>query len=807
VHAHAAAERRDVGTTWLGRARRDPWRAAPRGPRRWLGPACGALVFVAAWVAILVSGLRAHDTATARTLAAGQANGRMLAAMLDQESGVRGYLLTRDPLFLDSFSTGAGTFAAESRVARRAERDQPRLTDLLEAEIAAAARWRTRATRDIAAPGRTAPVGGPRRAFRLMDAFRLANVRYERELDRAGAAALGDSRRSTILVVLGLTGLLTLLGAAGLRRSMRRERRSDRRLRALIDNSPDIVTVVDPDTRVLFQSPSVTALLGWNPQDMVGRRMAEMLHPDDEPRVVSAFARAVASHGVSDAPTQSRWRHADGSYRWIETSRNSLIDDPEVRGVVLNSRDVTDRRMLSDELTFRSLHDPLTGLANRPGLEELLGVALGRMQAGECGPTTLLLDLTDFRDVNESLGKSAGDELLLRIAARLSSRVRPGDAAACLGGDRFAVLLEAMEPGEAADAAERILSVLGAPIDLGDRRVCLHASIGLAPAAPGDTPEELLRNADLALSEAKRQGPGHIESYRCELHERAMQRLDLETDLRDGLPRGELVLHYQPIFAVATGRLVATEALVRWAHPTRGLLSPGQFLDVAEQSGLIVAIGREVLRTATRQAAEWERTHGLALEVAVNLSPLQLEHPASLVAEVRAALADAGLPPWRLVAEITESAMMREPEAAVEALVALKALGVKTSIDDFGTGYSSLSRLRALPLDGLKIPKPFIDRIADDEADFEVASGIVDLGSRLGLGLVAEGVETAEQLEAVAAIGCDLVQGFFLARPAAAADLEGLLTDHAERARVGRQQPPGGQTAAPRREPGPATFR
>jgi diguanylate cyclase (GGDEF)-like protein len=383
----------------------------------------------------------------------------------------------------------------------------------------------------------------------------------------------------------------------------------------------------------------------------------------------------------------------------------------------------------------------------------------------------LFIGLDNFKTVNDSLGHAAGDHLLIAASERLREAVRDGDTVARLGGDEFAVLLANVGDRRAAEAAAvRALEGLGRYVTVGERRVAVGASIGLAVAERHDSAQEMLRNADLALYEAKQAGKGRVKIYEAALHTAALRRLELEDELRHAIEHEQLEVHYQPIFAIGSQRLLGHEALVRWHHPQRGLLSPAEFLPIAEQTGLIVPLGRWVLRTACHQTATWQQRYNATLNIAVNLSVIQLDDPA-LVDDVRDALQTSGLPAHDLVLEVTETAVMRDIATLTSVMHDLKTLGTRLALDDFGTGYSSMSRLKGLPLDMLKIPKPFIDSIThvDDRA---VAQGIIELGHRLRLGVVAEGIETAEQLTHLSDIGCDLAQGYHLARPAPAHDTE-----------------------------------
>jgi diguanylate cyclase (GGDEF)-like protein/PAS domain S-box-containing protein len=560
-----------------------------------------------------------------------------------------------------------------------------------------------------------------------------------------------------IPVALGFSAAI-LVACMGLLHSVSR---ADARMRALIDSSLDLVMIVDAGGGVRYHSPGIAQMLGFQTEVHVGTRVAHLLHPDDASLMEESFRR-IRTDG-STKPIECRWRHADGSERWLETVFNNLLEDPKVNGVVLNSRDITERQKLSEGLRKRAFHDPLTGLANRARFEDRLAYA-----TGEAETAVLFIDLDNFKTVNDSLGHAAGDQFLSEVARRLSACVRVGDMVARMGGDEFAVLISGVDSKiRAPRIAERILRELAAPIELDRRAITPSASIGIACGDHVQAAEDILRDADLALYEAKRSGKGRAQLYRPVMHAAALEQLELETDMRLALDRSEFELYYQPLFGLADGDLIGYEALMRWQHPARGVLGPGTFIQLAEETGLIVPLTRWALLAACGQAADWNRDSSPPLEVSVNLSLVNLKDY-EILNDVSAALEQSKIDPERLVLEITESTVMREHDMGREILHELKNLGVRLALDDFGTGYSSLSRLSELPFDSLKIPRPFIERITHDDQDFALTQGIVDLGHHLELTIVAEGIETARQLASVRAIGCELGQGFLLAKPAPA---------------------------------------
>ena len=439
---------------------------------------------------------------------------------------------------------------------------------------------------------------------------------------------------------------------------------------------------------------------------------------------------------------------------------------------------------LEDRLKHQAFHDPLTGLANRILFSDRLRHALSRRPRTGAGRLAVLfVDLDDFKMVNDSLGHGAGDDLLRAVADRLRIALRAFDTAARLGGDEFAVLLEDIEgPEEAVAVAERIVTLLRDPFTVRGHEVAMHASIGVATAGAAPiAAEELLRQADVAMYRAKERGKATLEIYEANMQRAVETRLELKVELERAIARDELMVHYQPIVALRTGRMVSVEALVRWNHPTRGLVPPDTFIPLAEATGLIMAIGQFMLRKSCQQARMWQlRFPGRQIGVSVNLSPRQLNDP-RFPADVAGVLAETGLDPSLLTLEITESIMVEDSETMASRLGALKALGVSLSIDDFGTGYSSLSCLQYLPVDTLKIAKPFVDDIADNPRELAFVKAIVAMGRTLGLKLVAEGVERSDQRDQLRDLRCQFAQGYYFSRPVVAEEITDMLI---------RQDPP-----------------
>ena len=657
-------------------------------------------------------------------------------------------------------------------------------------------------------------------------------------------------------------------------------RRSEAYFRALVENARDVIHVINADGTTRYITPSVQHLLGWAPAEVVGRSAVGLIHRDD---LESATAQIRQGRETPEEgrPLTLRVRHRDGSWRVFEAIGRNLLDDPRVRGIIVNSRDVTERRraeeqslrlaafarenpnpifelahdgavvwvnaagqrlvaslgvdgparvlpedhaallrqavaegtgarsrearvgdrvfawsyhpqpalgtvhLFGEEVTERkqveerllhdAVHDALTGLPNRHLFMQRLGESLFRFNQGGGQFAVLFLDLDRFKVVNDSLGHHVGDELLVAVARRLQESVRTGDTVARFGGDEFAILLRDLdETADATAIAARVADAVAAPVNLSGYEVFTSVSIGIALASNGyERPEYLLRGADMAMYQAKGSGGLAWEVFDRGMHARALTRLQMETDLRRALHRQEFRLHYQPIISLATGRIAGVEALARWEHPDRGLVEPAEFIAMAEETGAIVPLGEWVVREACRQLAEWRAGLGMEIAVSVNLSARQIAEP-GLVEGVRAALAAAGLAPSELKLEITESALL-ETAAAESVLADLRALGVEMQLDDFGTGYSSLSALHRLPMRALKVDRTFVSRMEAGNASSQLVRTIALMARGMELTVIAEGVETAEQLAEVREIGCDYAQGYLISRPLPAEALRALL--------------------------------
>lgn len=547
----------------------------------------------------------------------------------------------------------------------------------------------------------------------------------------------------------------------------RQRARSERKFRSLVQHSSDVVTLVEADGLIQYESPAVEALLGFDPEALVGTSLLDLVHPDDVRAVTDRFQRVLSGGNGSSARLDARVRHADGQWRDIESVVTNLVDDHDVGAVVVNSRDVTARRALERELNRQAFHDVLTGLANRALFVDRVDHALDLGNRDGADVAIVFLDLDDFKLVNDTLGHPAGDKLLVAVADRLRTATRPGDTVARFGGDEFAVLLETRDMSAAEALADRLANALDAPFDIAGQHVSVSASLGIALGRPGQhQADDLLRDADLAMYMAKRNGKRRFELFEPGMYERAVRRMEVTADLRQSIESGDLEVFFQPIMRIHDGRVMGVEALVRWFHPERGVVPPAEFIPVAETSGLIVPLGNEVLRQACRQTASWRRDGVVedSFYVSVNISARQLQD-ATIVEDIACILRETQLPPSALVLEVTESTIMEDFDIAVARLEGLKRLGLRLALDDFGTGYSSLSYLRDLPMDAVKIDKSFVDRVAEDKEGTAMVRSVVELIHALGLTSIAEGVEAGIQLTVLDELGCDNVQGYLLAQP------------------------------------------
>ena len=559
---------------------------------------------------------------------------------------------------------------------------------------------------------------------------------------------------------------------------------TEARYTSLFNNSSDLVLVVNDETRVTFVTPSIERLLGMPVEVLPGKLLIEIVHPADV-YDVRHFCRDLSEDPNLTGPVEWRLRTGDGEWTYVEVVGSNLLHDVTVRGLVLNARDITERKRLEDELKHLAFTDTLTLLANRNLFNEQLGIALTKATGREPYPTLIFADLDNFKKINDSLGHEAGDKLLAIAARRLIRATRSGDTVARLGGDEFALLVT----GDASDSyiqslAGRLVDTLSAPYDIDGRQMTLSASLGIARAERGITAQELMRNADLAMYRAKARGKRCFEVFEPAMYANVMQTVDLEMEMASALDRKEFVPFFQPIVDLRTSEIVGFEALVRWQHPVRGLLAPATFIQIAEDSGLIERLGRSMLEQACRYAVDWLQTvkADRLQHIAINISGRQIEHT-DLVGDVRHVIETLRIPPQILVLEITESVLMQNVPAAIDQLTRLKQLGVRIALDDFGTGYSSLSHVHRFPIDILKIDRSFIDSLKKNDGS-ELVRAIISLATALDLDVVAEGIEKVEQLAHLQRLGCSYGQGYYFGRPESADSTRQLLKSTARLPRL-----------------------
>ncbi len=555
---------------------------------------------------------------------------------------------------------------------------------------------------------------------------------------------------------------------------------SERRLRAvLVQYGSDIIMILEAGGAIRYQSPAVERALGYRADELIGKSVLDYVHPEDAERASGGFGGILKDPGLH-GPVEYRFRRKDGSWQNLEGIGNNLLDDPSVEGIVINSRDVTERKAFERRLKHQAFHDALTGLPNRVLFEDRLRQALRRTRRQENRVAVLFMDLDGFKVVNDSLGHDTGDRLLVAVAERLKGCLRPEDTLARFAGDEFIVLLEEVEGAdEALRVTQRITEEFREPFALNGREITLRFSIGVALSEAGtEFPEELLRDADTAMYRAKAEAADY-RVFDPEMHEQALGRLELENDLRHALEKEEFTLYYQPKFRLGQqDGIEGVEALVRWKHPQKGFMLPGEFIPLAEEMGLIIPIGGWVTKEACRQAKEWQDRYPSEppLSVCVNLSAGQVRHP-GLLQDVRSALQESGLEPGSLILEITENTLLKDTQVIETIFKELKALGVRLAIDDFGKEYSSLSYLNRLPVDGLKIDRLFLERFAENPSNMIIVEAVISLAHSLGLEVTGEGVESAEQRELLRGMGCDFAQGYHLARPLPGEEVNRLLAD------------------------------
>lgn len=543
----------------------------------------------------------------------------------------------------------------------------------------------------------------------------------------------------------------------------------------LAEHSSDLITKYTPEGVCTYASPSLNKVLGYRPDELLGGSAFDLFHPEDNKSKRRAFTKLL------DTPSEEsvcyRVRHKSEKYIWLETRTKAIRNGEtgEIMEIVCVSRDITARKESEERLLYLANYDSLTGLPNRALFRDRLRRAIARAQRNKTKVALMFLDLDRFKTINDSLGHHAGDQLLRSVSRRLKQQGREGDTIARLGGDEFTVILEGIHDQEdATKVAEKILELMQSPFRLDGHEVVVTPSIGIT-IFPDDASDmrSLLKNADTAMYRSKEQGRNGFHFYTADMNAKAYESLLLENNLRHAMERNELRLFFQPQIDLHSQAIIGMEALLRWEHPEQGLLQPESFIPFAEETGLIIPLGKWVLRTACEQARQWSKS-GFSVRVAVNLSMYQFIEQ-DFVSHVTEALQATDLPPQLLELEITESFLAQNVDHAAETLRQLHGLGVHLSVDDFGTGYSSLSYLKQFPLNTLKIDRSFVSDISHDPDSTTIAEAIIALGKSLRLNVIAEGVETEEQVFFLRNHGCDLVQGFLFSHPMSAEKVMGWL--------------------------------
>ncbi|WP_254175085.1 bifunctional diguanylate cyclase/phosphodiesterase [Planktothrix pseudagardhii] len=552
-------------------------------------------------------------------------------------------------------------------------------------------------------------------------------------------------------------------------------RESEQRYRLLAENINDLVCLHDQDRRYLYLSPSCESLLGYGYNELIGKDPYILFHPDDRDRIVEEFRAVIL--GKNDISITYRIRQKSGNYIWLETLTKPILNEAgKVVQIQTTSRDVTERILVQERFKYEALHDALTGLPNRNLLMERLKLGINRIRNFEGYRfAVLFLDLDRFKVINDSLGHLVGDQLLIATAHKLQSIVRSIDLVARIGGDEFVILLDEIKDiQEAIRVTERIFKTLTSPLIIEEREIYVSTSIGIVLGTKDYIRDsDLLRDADIAMYRAKNQGKARYEIFDREMHAVAIKRLHLENDLRRAIEQQQFLVYYQPIINLSNHRLIGFEALVRWQHPTRGFISPIEFIPLAEETGLIIMIDSWVLFTACQQLATWKIKfpHYLPLKMSINLSAQDFRK-INLIEEIDHILMETGLEGQELTLEITESMLIENINKTIDLLTEIKLRNLEISIDDFGTGYSSLNYLHRFPVDYLKIDSSFVSQMQEENRNYQVVSTIIDLGHHLGLAIVAEGIETGQQMRWLRELGCKFGQGYLFAQPLSAQEIE-----------------------------------
>ncbi|NER03166.1 MAG: EAL domain-containing protein [Okeania sp. SIO3C4] len=552
---------------------------------------------------------------------------------------------------------------------------------------------------------------------------------------------------------------------------------NEQRFRALIENSTDIIQILDKNSIYQYLSPSQERILGYTPQELIGKSAFELIHPNDRWWMKQVIEGVKQNPKTRRGLDEYRVRHKNGSWCVFDAVVMNLLDDQSVRGIVINCHDVTERKSAEEKLLHQSLYDSLTDLPNRALLMDRLQQALARTHRNPNYLFAVLtINLDRFKIINESHGHSMGDQILVEIAKRIQTCLRLIDTVARIGSDEFVILLETVhDRGDAVGLATLIQTAIAQPIELDAQRLFITASIGIVISSDDyQWAGDLLRDANIAMARAKAQNQGGYLLFTSSMHNNVTEKMQLEHDLHhavemledlDSPVANSFLLKYQPIISLCTGKLLGFEALVRWQHPERGIVSPAKFIPLAEETGLIIPFGKWVLWEACRQLQQWQKNYSQTdLTVAVNISGKQFAQP-NLILHIQRILQKTGINPQRLKIEMTESVVMDNAESAITVLYQLQELGIQLSVDDFGTGYSSLSYLHRFPINTLKVDKSFVTNMGVNGENCEIVRAVVTLAHSLGLDVVAEGIETEQQLTQLKNLGCEYGQGYLFSKP------------------------------------------
>jgi diguanylate cyclase (GGDEF)-like protein/PAS domain S-box-containing protein len=546
-------------------------------------------------------------------------------------------------------------------------------------------------------------------------------------------------------------------------------RESESRFRSVVQNLSDVITILDAEYKITYTSPSAKCLFEYEKHNVYGNRLSSFCHPEDQNKL-SKFLLEI--NDKQDLSVEWRIKRNETDWNYVESVGTDLLDDENVNGIVITTRNINERKILESKLTHQAFHDSLTGLANRVLFRDRVEHGLLRAKRQKSQIAVLFLDLDNFKIINDTLGHAVGDELLSVIAQNLKNSVREIDTVARLGGDEFAILLEeTIQPDDSILVAKRILDSVQRVFILEKKEVLVGISIGIAVSDDvTENADELLRNADVAMYIAKENGKSRYAMFETEVHNLLLSKIELEADLHKAVKNNEFLLLYQPILNLETKQIRGVEALIRWNHPTRGIISPMDFIPLAETTGLIIPIGHWVIEQACSQLSKLS-VADKDFSVTINISGKQLQHP-DFVSETIEVIKNSGVNPYHVILEITESQMIHNMNATHKRLCELKSFGIRLALDDFGTGYSSLNCLHQFPIDILKIDKSFVDGISDGTETAAVAKTIIALSEALKLKTIAEGIETVDQVETLLRFGCKYGQGFYFDKPMSESDLE-----------------------------------